>query len=48
VDPIELVIIGGLVLVILVMGPKKIPELARSVGLAKKEFDKAKKEIGDV
>jgi sec-independent protein translocase protein TatA len=33
-DPIELVII----VVIVVMGPKRIPELARALGSAKKEF----------
>ncbi|HYV99976.1 MAG TPA: twin-arginine translocase TatA/TatE family subunit, partial [Candidatus Acidoferrum sp.] len=30
--------------VIFIWGPQKLPELARSIGLAKKEFDKATKE----
>ncbi len=29
---------------IFIWGPQKLPELARSIGLAKKEFDKATKE----
>lgn len=43
-DPIELVIIGAVIMIFLVMGPKKIPELARSIGQAKKVFEDAKKE----
>ncbi len=43
-DPLELIIIGAIVVVILLWGPKKIPEFARSIGLAKKEFDQALKE----
>ncbi len=42
-DPLELIIIGVIVVVVLLWGPKKIPELARSLGLARKEFDQAKK-----
>jgi sec-independent protein translocase protein TatA len=38
-DPIELVIIGIVVVVFIVLGPKKIPELARALGSAKKEFN---------
>lgn len=30
-----------LLIVLLLFGGKKLPELARSLGLAKKEFDKA-------
>ena len=37
-DPLELIIIGGVLLVVLVWDPKKIPELARAIGTAKKEF----------
>jgi sec-independent protein translocase protein TatA len=37
-------VILGILLVVLLWGPQKLPELARSVGLAKKEFDKAAKE----
>jgi sec-independent protein translocase protein TatA len=43
-DPLELIIIGVIVVVVLLWGPKKIPEFARSIGLARKEFDNAKRE----
>lgn len=43
-DPLELIILGVIVVVILLWGPKKIPEFARSIGLARKEFEQAKKE----
>lgn len=44
-DPLQWIVIGAVVIVFLMWGPKKIPELARSIGMAKKEFDNAKKEI---
>ena len=44
-NPLEIIILGAIVVVVLIWGPKKIPELARSLGLARKEFEKAKKEI---
>ncbi len=34
-----LAIVGVLVVVVLLYGPKKIPELARAMGQAKKEFN---------
>lgn len=37
-------LILGVVLVVFLWGPQKLPELARSIGLARKEFDKAAKE----
>lgn len=40
-DPLELAIIGIVIVVFIVMGPKKIPELARALGMAKKEFNTA-------
>jgi sec-independent protein translocase protein TatA len=40
----EWLIVVGVILVIFIWGPQKLPELARSIGLAKKEFDKAAKE----
>lgn len=44
-DPMQWIIIGIVVVVIFMWGPQKIPELARSLGLAKGEFDKAQKEF---
>ncbi len=44
-DPLEWIIIGVIAVVILLWGPKKIPEFARSIGLARKEFDQARKEM---
>jgi sec-independent protein translocase protein TatA len=40
----EWLIVVGILLVVFLWGPQKLPELARSIGLAKKEFDKATKE----
>ena len=40
----EWLIVVAVILVIFIWGPQKLPELARSIGLAKKEFDKATKE----
>jgi len=40
----EWLIVVGVILVIFIWGPQKLPELARSIGLAKKEFDKATNE----
>ena len=41
----ELLIAVGVLLVVFLWGPQKLPELAKSVGLAKREFDKAAKEV---
>ena len=41
----EWLIVLGILLVIFLWGPNKLPELARSIGLAKKEFEKSTKEI---
>jgi sec-independent protein translocase protein TatA len=41
---IEWIIIIGLIVVLLIWGPDKIPKLARSLGQAKREFEKASKE----
>jgi len=38
----ELLII--LLIILILFGGKKLPELARALGLAKKEFEKAQKE----
>jgi len=40
----EWLIVAAILLVIFLWGPQKLPELAKSIGLAKKEFDKAVKE----
>jgi sec-independent protein translocase protein TatA len=37
-DVIELLIIGVIVVIFVVLGPSKIPQLARALGSAKKEF----------
>ena len=41
----EWIVIVGVLAIIMIWGPDKIPKLAKSVGQAKKEFDKAQKEI---
>ncbi len=42
-DPFQILLILGVLAVILIWGPQKIPELARSLGRARKEFDDASK-----
>jgi len=42
-DPLQWIMIAAVVIVFLMWGPKKIPELARSIGLARKEFADASK-----
>ena len=44
-DPTQLVVIGIIVVVIFLWGPQKIPELARGLGRAKGEFEKASREF---
>ena len=44
-DPMQWIIIGVIVVVIFLWGPQKIPELARGLGRAKGEFEKASKEF---
>lgn len=41
----EWLIVIAILLVVFLWGPQKLPELARSIGLAKKEFEKAAKEV---
>lgn len=44
--PTEIVLVGAALLA-LVIGPKKLPELARSLGESKKEFKKSMKEADE-
>ncbi len=44
-DPIQWLVIGVIVVVIFLWGPQKIPELAKALGRARKEFDQATKEV---
>ena len=44
-DAVQLIIVAVIAVVIFLWGPQKIPELARSLGRAKGEFDKASKEF---
>jgi sec-independent protein translocase protein TatA len=47
-DPIQWVIIGVIVIAIFLWGPQKIPDLAKALGRARKEFDQASKEMSEV
>ncbi len=44
-DPLELATIVGIILVFFLWGPQKIPELARMIGRARREFDNATREF---
>jgi sec-independent protein translocase protein TatA len=44
----EWLVVVGIILVIFIWGPQKLPELARSIGLAKKEFEKSTKDISSI
>ena len=44
-DPLELATIVGAIAVFLIWGPNKIPELARALGRAKNEYQKAANEV---
>jgi len=41
----EWIIIAGVLVVFFLWGPNKIPQLARAIGQARREFDKASKEL---
>ncbi len=40
----EALIVAGIIIVVFLWGPHKLPELAKSIGETKREFDKAAKE----
>jgi sec-independent protein translocase protein TatA len=44
-DPLELLTIVGAIVIFLIWGPNKIPELARALGRAKNEYQKAANEV---
>ena len=46
-DPIQWVVIAIVVVALFLWGPQKIPDLARALGRARKEFDNASKEMND-
>jgi sec-independent protein translocase protein TatA len=48
IGPLEIILIAAVGVVVLVLGPKKIPEFARSIGLARKEFQAGNKEAKGV
>jgi sec-independent protein translocase protein TatA len=48
VDPLQLIVIGIIAVVIFMWGPNKIPELARGIGRARREFDNASKGYSDI
>ena len=44
-DGLDWIIVGVIAIVIIMWGPQKIPEFAKSLGRAKGEFEKAQKEF---
>lgn len=46
-DPMQWIIIAVIVVVIFLWGPQKIPDLARAIGRARREFEQASKEVDD-
>ncbi len=47
-DPLELATILGILIVFFLWGPQKIPELAKMIGRARKEFDNASREFQNI
>ena len=45
-DPFQLILILGIVAVLMIWGPSKIPQLAKSLGEAKREFQKGTTDTG--
>ena len=46
-DPMQWIVIGIVVIALLMWGPSKIPQLASSIGKARREFDTARKAVED-
>ncbi len=42
-----IILVAGVLIVVLMWGPQKIPDLARSLGRARREFDEASKGINE-
>jgi sec-independent protein translocase protein TatA len=43
-DPLQILVIGVIAVAVLLWGPSKIPQLARSIGRARQEFELGLKE----
>ncbi len=44
-DGMEMVIVVAIVAIIFIWGPQKIPEIAGAIGRARKEYEKASREV---
>ena len=44
----DLLVVVGVLLVVFLWGPQKLPEMARSIGQAKREFERAAKEVSSI
>lgn len=45
-DPFQLILVLGIVAVLMIWGPSKIPQLAKSLGEAKREFQRGTVDTG--
>ncbi len=44
----ELIAVVVILLIVFLWGPQKLPEIAKSIGLARREFEKVSKEVASV
>ncbi len=44
----ELIAVVVIILILFLWGPQKLPEIAKSIGLARREFEKATKDVASV